>query len=292
MIPPDLQAAVEEKLSGIFSSHFSILKNQPVGGGCINHAHKLETNHVNFFLKWNDASAYPKMFEAEAKGLSELRSAKALYIPDVVLSGEANGKSFLILEWIEPGKRKNNFWNDFGEKLALIHQHTSTNFGLDHDNYIGSLNQSNRQHTSWTEFFIHERLEPQLKLAIDNNKLSNHQITHSSNLFNRLHEIIPEEKPSLLHGDLWNGNFMIGKDGSACLIDPAVYYGHREMDLAMTKLFGGFDSAFYQSYNETFPLEKNFETRIDIHNLYPLLVHVNLFGGGYIQQVNSILSRF
>ena len=142
------------------------------------------------------------------------------------------------------------------------------------------------------EFFIEGRLEKQIALAKNSGAIDSATVQQFNRLYNKLPEIIPEEKPSLIHGDLWNGNFMTGADGKAWLIDPAVYYGHREMDLAMTKLFGGFSTDFYESYNETFPLQKGFNNRVDIHNLYPLLVHVNLFGGGYLHEVKNILSRF
>lgn len=292
MIPSNVQEEIEKSLAEKFNLQFSILDSQSIGGGCINHAHQLKTNHGNFFLKWNDAKSFPTMFESEAKGLSLLRATNTLFIPEISSVGEDAENSFLLLEWIEPGKKQKNFRKDFGKNLALLHQHTSEYFGLDHDNYIGSLSQKNKPHASWTEFFIQQRLEPQVKLAVDAGKLSNQFITKLSNLYNALPEILPEENPSLLHGDLWNGNFMVAPNGFACLMDPAVYYGHREMDLAMTRLFGGFDPEFYQSYHETFPLEKNAPSRVDIYNLYPLLVHVNLFGGGYVQQVKSILSRF
>lgn len=292
MIPSTLQEEIEKTLSKKFNLPLSISSVQSVGGGCINHAHKLKTSHGNFFLKWNNRQSFPKMFEAEAKGLSLLRSTTTLFIPDVILCGEDSENSFLLLEWVDPGKRQTNFWRDFGEKLALLHQHTSDYFGLDHDNYIGSLPQKNSQHTSWSDFFIHQRLEPQLKLAVDSGKLTKQLIANLSTLHKALPEILPVEKPSLIHGDLWNGNFMVAPDGFACLADPAVYYGHREMDIAMTRLFGGYDPEFYRSYDDTFPLQKNTASRVDIHNLYPLLVHVNLFGGGYVQQVGSILSRF
>ncbi|MBK5285164.1 MAG: fructosamine kinase family protein [Bacteroidia bacterium] len=152
--------------------------------------------------------------------------------------------------------------------------------------------QSNSQKRTWAEFFISERLEKQIAFAKDLGVIDNSTIQQFNNLYKRLPELIPEEAPSLLHGDLWNGNFMTGNDGKAWLIDPAIYYGHREMDLAMTKLFGGFSEEFYSSYIESFPLQKGFTERIDIHNLYPLLVHVNLFGGGYLIEVKNILSRF
>jgi fructosamine-3-kinase len=140
------------------------------------------------------------------------------------------------------------------------------------------------------DFFIEERLEKQLKLALSSGKMINSDADLFQRLYSRL-DIIPIEAPSLLHGDLWSGNFMTNADGMPCLIDPAVYFGHREMDLAMTKLFGGFDDEFYEAYNESFPLAAGFEERIDIHNLYPLMVHVNLFGGGYVQQVRGILKK-
>jgi protein-ribulosamine 3-kinase len=292
MIPSILKNEIINQFNARFNQQLSILNHQSIGGGCINHAHQLKTNHGNFFLKWNDALRYPGMFEAEAKGLDLLRSINTIRIPNVIFFGEAGSQSFLLLEYIEKENPKKNFWNEFGKQLALLHKNSSDQFGLDYDNYIGSLNQCNHKHSNWIDFFINERIEPQIKLAFDSKKLANGLVSSLANLYKKLPEIFPMEKPSLLHGDLWNGNFMIADDGSACLIDPSVYYGNREMDLAMTKLFGGFTVEFYESYNETFPLEKDFEKRIEIYQLYPLLVHVNLFGQNYIQQVESILKRY
>src|SRR5262249_25664960 len=149
-------------------------------------------------------------------------------------------EQLLILEWIETGKPSGGFWNDFAEKLSLIHRTTSDSFGLDHDNYIGSLFQSNRRSVSWITFFTECRIEPQLKMAIDSKNINPSAVAHFKRLYPKLSEIFPPEKPALLHGDLWSGNFMTGAEGLVRLIDPAVYFGHREMDLAMTKLFGGF----------------------------------------------------
>jgi protein-ribulosamine 3-kinase len=232
------------------------------------------------------------MFEMEARGLSILHSANAIKIPEVIVTGDADGISYLVLEFIDPGTRRSDFWKDFGRKLAALHRHSSGSFGLDHDNYIGSLQQSNLQRKTWIEFFITERLEKQIELANNLGSISNLIIQQFHNVFKRLPDLIPVEKPSLVHGDLWNGNYIVAEDGSACLIDPAVYYGHREMDLAMMRLFGGFGHELYEAYNEVFPLENGFESRIDIHNLYPLMVHVNLFGESYLSQVKAILSRF
>jgi len=292
MIPPEIILQVEKFISGQQKFAAAVSCTSPVGGGCINRAFCLEAGETKYFLKWNDAGKYPGMFEAEAKGLKLLRDAGVIKIPRVFRTETAGTYSFILMEWIEQGSRKSSFWNDFGKSLAHLHSHTQEQFGLDHDNYIGSLSQSNRQCGSWIEFFMHERIEPQWKLAVNTGKLADLPIGQLANLERILPEIIPDEKPALLHGDLWNGNFLVDTEGAACLIDPAVYYGHREMDLAMTKLFGGFDPEFYRSYQAEFPLEKGFESRLDIHNLYPLLVHVNLFGGGYVQQVKNILSRF
>src|SRR6185295_11747341 len=186
---------------------------------CINDALCLNTTAGKLFLKYNDAKRFPGMFEAEAKGLSLLRAVNALYVPALIATGDSGGTSFLILEWIDSGKRQKYFWEDFGSKFARLHQHSSENFGLDHDNYIGSLPQSNRQHKTWIEFFIEERLGKQIAIAINSGAISPAMVKQFDNLFRKVPEIIPEEKPSLLHGDLWNGNFMTAHDGSACLID-------------------------------------------------------------------------
>jgi protein-ribulosamine 3-kinase len=292
MLPYTLHKAVEQLLSSGLKQTVTILRACSIGGGCINHAHRIETTNGNYFLKWNNADAYPGMFEAEAKGLTLLHSANALYIPETIATREVKNLSFILLELINCGRRTKNFWADFGEKLAQLHNNTSQAFGLDHDNYIGSLPQSNKRYKKWNDFFIYERLEKQIELARNSDAIDNLTIEQFNNFFNRIDELIPEEQPALLHGDLWNGNYMVASDGTACLIDPAVYYGHREMDLAMTKLFGGFDPKFYESYHSAFSLQPGFENRVNIHNLYALMVHVNLFGGGYLQQVKSILSKF
>jgi protein-ribulosamine 3-kinase len=291
MIPSEVIKEIESRLSEISGDKIYIKQFTAVSGGCINYCFHLETSSGIFFLKYNDAAAFPKMFEAEATGLRLLRSANALPVPTVHFHGEANGYSFLLLEWIDSDRRIKNFWEDFGTSLAKLHNVQSEQFGLDHDNYIGSLAQSNTQHADWKSFFLNERIQPQLKTAREKGLVDSSITKQFENFFNRFEEIIPAANPSLLHGDLWSGNFLVGNSGKAALIDPAVYFGHREMDLAMTKLFGGFDPEFYNAYDEAFPLEKGLEKRADIHNLYPLLVHVNLFGGGYVQQVKTVLNN-
>jgi len=185
-----------------------------------------------------------------------------------------------------------DYWTDFGHKLAGLHRCSKENFGLDHDNYIGSLPQSNGSSSTWVEFFINQRLRVQLTLAKNGNNIPSQLLQSFDKLIQKIPDWLPEEKPALLHGDLWSGNVMVGSDGKVCLIDPAVYYGHREIELAFTTLFGGFDQSFYHAYNEEFPLAQGYEDRFDIYNLYPLLVHVNLFGSSYLSGIQTILDRF
>jgi protein-ribulosamine 3-kinase len=227
------------------------------------------------------------MFAAEAKGLALLRKANAFCIPEIIL--QENDQ--LFLEWLERTPPPASGWRVAGEKLAQLHKNSASLFGLDHDNYIGSLPQSNKWHETWADFFAQERIFPQLKMARDHHKIDAALMKKAERFCSALTEIFPAEPPALLHGDLWSGNFFFSTKGPA-IFDPAVYYGHREMDLAMTKLFGGFDADFYEGYEEEFPLEKSWKERVDLCNLYPLLVHVNLFGGSYVQDVKLVLEKF
>ena len=181
---------------------------------------------------------------------------------------------------------------DFGHSLAALHRHSSGFYGLDHGNYMGSLTQTNTKHPDWSSFFIEERLERQLIRAKNSGYFSTEDVVRFQRLFSQFKTLCPAEKPSLVHGDLWGGNYLVSGQGRACLIDPAVYYGHREVDIAMSTLFGGFDPEFYSSYNEVFPMEKGWRERLDIYNLYPLLVHLNLFGSGYLGSIERIIRKF
>lgn len=269
-----------------------IERSLPLSGGSINQAFRLETNSGNFFMKYNRASAYPAMFEQEARGLALLHAAREIRVPEVIASGEDGTYSFLILEYLDSAAKTNSFWEDFGRKLAALHAHKGERFGLDHDNYIGSLNQYNERYERWTDFFREKRLLVQMEMASGSGLLPKHTRQAFETLINRLDNIFPEEPPSLIHGDLWSGNYMVDDKGEACIIDPAVYYGSREMDIGMSRLFGVFGSEFYEAYNETWPMEPGWRERIEICNLYPLMVHVNLFGSGYLGSVESILKRF
>jgi len=283
---------IQSSLSDKLKTPVEIDNYSYVGGGSINETFKISTSAGNFFVKKNSSSRYPQMFQKEAKGLKLLHDASEIDIPEIVCVGEGSNDAFLILNYIDSAPMSSDFWTRFGEQLANLHKHTDGDFGLDHDNYIGSLYQRNNKHSQWSDFFREERLEFQVRMARNTGKIG-HDITNAfARFYKELESIFPQESPALLHGDLWSGNFMVNEKGMPVIIDPAVYFGHREMDLGMSQLFGGFDSQFYASYNDNYPLEKGWERRLNYCNLYPLLVHVNLFGGGYVQSVKSIVNRF
>ena len=262
-----------------------------VGGGCINSACHIQTNEGSFFLKWNTSDLFD-MFSTEARALKILNQQSPVRTPKAIHTDVFQNVSFMLMEWIENGNRNTNFWKNFGINLAKQHRITSNHFGLEHDNFIGSLPQSNHQHSDWYSFFIQERLTPQIRRAQDNGLIDSSLSKQFEGFFAKLTELIPEEPAALLHGDLWSGNFMCSDEGEACIFDPALHYGHRETELAFTHLFGGFDTDFYSFYESEYPIDPGFDSRIDIHNLYPLLVHVNLFGRSYLSGIQQTLNRF
>lgn len=204
----------------------------------------------------------------------------------------AGSEQCLLLEWIEPGNTDDLFWKRFGEQLAQLHSVQHDQFGFADDNYMGSLVQLNEYATTWTEFFTHRRLRVQADLAAESGKLGKGDLAAFERLYARLPSIFPDEPAVLLHGDLWSGNFLCASDGQPVLIDPAVYYGSRHVDLAMTTLFGGFEKAFYESYAYHYPLNSEHKFLWEICNLYPLLVHLNLFGTAYLTPIRQTLRHF
>jgi len=283
---------MEQVLGRHYNASVNVLNFNSVGGGSINDAYKVETDSDMFFVKTNSRSRFPAMFEKEARGLKILEQAECIKVPELVCFGDVEDDSFLVLKYIEGIYETSGFWDGFARKLADLHKCTTNQFGLDHDNYIGSLVQYNDKKDSWADFFVEQRLEVQLKMAMDSSLVDKRVIAHFNNFYKRVDEIFPHEPPALVHGDLWSGNFMVDENSDAVIIDPAVYYGHREMDLAMSLLFGGFSRQFYDSYNNYYPLGNGWRKRMEYCNLYPLLVHVNLFGGSYANSVKSIISRF
>ena len=259
-----------------------------VSGGDISQAFRLTCDNGSYFLKLNDTTTCPGMFAAEAKGLRLIGDSA----PVVLAEGELGAVSFLLMRWIDSAENTPAAQTNLGRVVADLHRVTASEFGLDHDNYIGSLRQSNSFHADWTSFFIAERLQPLLKMAYNSGNIDAPLVGDFERLFGRLDHLFPHEPPALLHGDLWSGNYLIARYNLPVLIDPACYFGHREMDIAMSRLFGGFSPSFYASYHAHFPLQPGWERRVSLWNLYPLLVHVNLFGSGYLSQLKTSLNQW
>lgn len=276
---------IEERLAT------SILSMSPLSGGDINQVLRIETINGHYVVKYNDREKFPGMLAKEARGL-KLILKNGFNTPHVIDTFTDRAYQFLILDYIEPGKPSKKFWNRFANQLSLLHQNSNDYFGLDHNNYIGSLPQENDEKTTWEAFFVQKRLEPLINTAFDKGLLTSNHLRSFEHLFTLLKDVIPIEQPALLHGDLWSGNILCAKDQEPVLIDPAVYYGHREVDIAMTRMFGGFDPLFLEYYNEQYPLEKGWERRLPIHNLYPNLVHLILFGSSYLGGIERVLKSF
>lgn len=272
--------------------NLTIKNTSPVNGGDINKAYKIVAKEGDFFIKTNNRNNYPGLFEKEANGLKALRTSGALPVPEVIQTGEFNYTQYLLLEWLETANTTPEMWEAFGNRLAQLHKTTQENFGFYEDNYLGTYLQNNTAYSAWSEFYANCRVLPLIKLIYDQNKINRNIIAAADNFSKELNNILPIEQPSLLHGDLWSGNFLSAKNNETYLIDPAVYYGHREMDIGMSRLFGGFSTQFYESYNNAYPLEKNWEKRLPYTQLYPLLFHAYAFGGHYIESVKIILKKF
>ncbi|MFT3844777.1 MAG: fructosamine kinase family protein [Lacibacter sp.] len=262
---------------------------QQINGGDINEAYKLYNHNRQYFLKVNDAYAYPGMLHKEALGLQTLRENSLFIIPEVLKNGVTGNKQFLLMEWVERSNPCENYWEIMGEQLAFLHQQTSANAGFFHNNYIGNLEQLNHETTEWSTFYAEFRLQPLIKKLLQMKVFSAKEQQFANRLYQRLPQLFPNEPHALLHGDLWGGNHFPNEKGLPVLIDPAVYYGHREMDIGMTALFGGFHPAFYTAYNYHYPLESGWQQRLQLTQLYPLLVHAVLFGGHYVYQSAEIL---
>ncbi|MCE3227893.1 MAG: hypothetical protein K0S32_2444 [Bacteroidetes bacterium] len=279
-------------LSIIEDCRLNILRTERVSGGDINSAYCLHEENRKYFLKINFASPYKDMFRKETVGLEKLRDNFLLHVPKVIKTGTVNNKQYLLLEWIEGGTPAKYFREEFGAALAGMHKKEQSFFGFEENNFIGSLVQINNKTDSWDKFYCECRILPLAKQLYLSGSFSKEDIALTEKFCNKLQNLFPEEKPALLHGDLWSGNFMCASNGQACIFDPATYYGHREMDLGITKLFGGFDKKFYEAYHSAYPLEKNWEERLPLTQLYPLLVHAVLFGGGYVGSVRNNMKNY
>jgi protein-ribulosamine 3-kinase len=262
--------------------------SQQQGGGCIAEASCLTlVDGTRVFCK---RGAWPALFQVEADGLQALAEA-GLRVPRVLAVGDE--EAFLLLEDCSGGQRGSAFWQDAGESLAALHRQVQAEPGWRIDNFIGATPQPNASRRSWPAFFAEQRLAFQIRLLRDRGLAEPALIKGVEALISKIDELLPTDEPtSLVHGDLWNGNLLCGQQGEAVFIDPAVYIGHREVDIAMTELFGGFAAAFYDAYRATWPLQPGYPRRRDIYNLYHVLNHANLFGGGYSSQALSMVRRF
>jgi fructosamine-3-kinase len=266
-----------------------------VGGGCINSASVLEGNGQRYFVKVNEASL-ADMFAAEAEGLREIAASGAIKVPEPVCWGTSGHQAYLAMEYLELGGGGRGSMATFGEQLAAMHRHVSDQFGWKRDNTIGSTPQSNTPDRDWIRFLQQQRLGFQLQLAARKGYGGRLQ-SRGEQLLEQVPAFFSDylPKPSLLHGDLWSGNYAMDHDGNPVIFDPAVYYGDREADLAMTELFGGFGREFYAAYNQAWPLDAGYQLRKTLYNLYHIINHLNLFGGGYGGQaermIDSLLSE-
>lgn len=261
-----------------------------IAAGYINQGVYLKVRGKSYFLKVNFEPSLD-IFEKEARGLEIMSRFSPLKVPKVYQFGRVKDRNFLLMEWIDTGRSKPAYWEKLGVGLAQMHMASRSKFGLEVDNYIASVPQQNKDELSWAGFFIHQRLEPLIGRAYYNGLIEAEFIKKFQSIYPKLESLFPKERPALLHGDLWSGNVMTGPEGQPVLIDPAVYYGHREMDLAFSRLFGGFDEAFYLAYHDIFPLEPGFEERMDVYNLYPLLVHLLLFGKSYLVGIQKTIQK-
>jgi protein-ribulosamine 3-kinase len=288
-VTPDLLAALAAAISAATSRPWKCERHSRLGGGCINRGFVLTgSNGQRYFAKLNDAG-HLGMFEAEADGLRALEEVGAIRVPRPIVSGSSGNEAFLVLEWLDMSGHGRPA--ELGRQLALMHRQSQSAFGWWRDNHIGSTPQRNAQMSDWVAFYRAQRLSSQFDLA-RRNGAPRGLLEKGENLLGRLEAFFPGYRPfpSLLHGDLWGGNHGY-VEGVPVLFDPAVYYGDREADLAMTELFGGFPAEFYAAYRETWPLDPGYRVRKHLYNLYHVLNHFNLFGGGYAGQAENMVSR-
>lgn len=289
---PDLIVTKIESEIGLIES------TQQVAGGNINQAAKIRVGEKDYFVKWypsassGQARLYPGMFQAEATGFNILERTKTVRVPNVIFACN----ECLVLEWMELAtshKLLATSLKKLGQQLAKLHANTAKLFGLASNNFIGTLPQSNTPTQSWIDFYWGQRIKPQMEMARRRQRLTPELEDLLERLYDNLPNLIPDKpEASLLHGDLWGGNWSILENGNPIVFDPAVYCGHREMDIAMTELFGGFGKGFYEAYNAEWKLDAGYKERKQLYQLYPLMVHMNLFGGGYSNQVSAVIKQY
>ncbi|MEM8637936.1 MAG: fructosamine kinase family protein [Cyanobacteria bacterium P01_G01_bin.54] len=268
---------------------FTIQNRRSVSGGCINQGYAISDGDRTYFVKTN-SPGQREMFIAERLGLQQMAQTQTIRVPQPILDGATEDCSFIVLEWLELGRGVDASWQQMGRNLAALHRDRgSDQFGWDLNNTIGSTPQINTWTDGWADFFAEQRIGYQLRLA----KRRGGDFPETQRVVDRVKEILAahQPQPSLVHGDLWSGNAACNSDGEPIIFDPAAYWGDREVDLAMTELFGGFPAAFYRGYEATWPLDAGYGQRKSLYNLYHILNHFNLFGGGYGSQASQMLNQ-
>lgn len=282
---------IGQHLTSVTGQSLGDVEPRSVGGGCINQGYCLQGQHgQRYFVKLNRASL-GEMFEAEALGLQAMAQVGAIRVPLPICWGTESTSAYLVLEWLDLGRAHEQAWYAMGQGLAQLHRRGTSQqgFGWHRNNTIGSTPQINTWTDDWLGFWREHRLGYQLQLA----QRRGGRFPKAQELLGALPIILGDRppQPSLVHGDLWGGNGAVLVTGEPVIFDPAVYYGDREVDLAMTELFGGFPTAFYQGYNAEWPLDEGYNQRKTLYNLYHLLNHFNLFGGSYEASANSAIDR-
>jgi fructosamine-3-kinase len=280
---------IADRISQVSTSKFQIENRRSVSGGCINQGYAVTGNGLTYFVKINQASEIA-MFEAEAFGLKQMLITRTIRVPEPICWGIADNSSYLVMECLEFGRGTTQAWEEMGRKLAAMHKAGgSDKFGWERNNTIGSTPQINTWTENWADFFAEHRIGYQLQLA----KRKGGSFPDYTQVVEVVKDFLADRapEPSLVHGDLWSGNAAILETGEPVILDPATYYGDREVDIAMTELFSGFPAAFYRGYNEVFPLDEGYAQRKTLYNLYHILNHFNLFGGGYSSQANRMLAQ-
>lgn len=279
---------IDAQISRVTGEQFQSSQRRSVGGGCINQGYTISNGQRTYFIKLNQASQVA-MFEAEALGLQQMFQTATIRVPEPICWGVAGNSCYLVMEWLEMGSGDTTSWQEMGRKLAAMHKATSNQgFGWDMNNTIGSTPQTNTWTLDWAEFYAKHRLGYQFQLA----RRRGGHFTKDKELLEAIPELLVHKpQPSLVHGDLWGGNAGCTVSGEPVIFDPAAYFGDREVDIAMSELFGGFPAAFYQGYNEVWRLDEGYERRKTLYNLYHIINHFNLFGGGYLSQANRMIAQ-
>ncbi len=264
-----------------------------IGGGSINKTYKISIQGASYFCKINSASKFPQLFEKECNGLNLIGSLGVIQVPEILHCFQFEDCQVLILRWIDEGQKDERFWERFGEQLAALHSNSNEYFGLNESNYMGSLIQMNKPSVDWVIYFNENRLQPMVSRCYSIGAFSAKHLKQFDRIFLKLPEIFSDRQtPGLVHGDFWSGNYLCNKAGDPVLIDPAVSYSHPSVDLGMSTLFGGFGPKFYEAYHYCHPFPSNFKEQWEVCNLYPLLVHLFLFGNSYLSQILETLHKY